>query len=156
MLMLPIVLVPFLLILLIAFPLTIQLVRARRQCQLLWMLAVTVRSNRELSSELRTHASCFYGLHAASIRQLAIDLEVFGMQLGDALLVARENALQRSSASQRPVRFFPSIVRKWIFLWRLLRLVFSSLTQWFFGSNLLLAPWAVSYTHLTLPTKLSV
>lgn len=128
MLMLPIMLVLLMLILLIALPLTIQLVRARRQCQLLWMIAVTIRSGRGLPAELRNHASCHHGTHAASIRQLAQDLDA-GSQLGDALLVAREKVAERSPGIWQ---FFVSYNPVSILIW------------FFFGPSLILPAWVIA------------
>lgn len=127
-LLLPVTLVLFLLILFIAFPLTIQLVRARRQCQLLWMLTVTVRSGRNLPAELRNHASCSYGTHAASVRQLAHEIDA-GSPLGEALLVARERVGQQSPELWQ---YFVSYNPISILIW------------FFFGPSLILPAWVIA------------
>jgi type II secretory pathway component PulF len=126
-LVVPITLVFVLLILFIALPLALQLVRARRQCQLLWIITVTVRSGRNLSTELRNHAGCTYGNTAAGIRQLAKDLEA-GFPLGEALLMNRENSYRGSRLWRAFVKFNP----------------LSLLVRFFFGPGLILPAWIIS------------
>lgn len=126
--LIPLTLVLFLLVLTVGVPLTVHLIRARRQCQLLWIIAVTVRSKRDLPAELRHHASCSYGHHAASVRQLAVEIEN-GLSLGEALLVARENSRRSTST-----------------LWRLF-LKFNPLSlliHFFFGQSLVLPAWVIA------------
>jgi type IV pilus assembly protein PilC len=131
-LLITLVLVPFtlvllLLVLLIGLPLTMQLVRARRQCQLLWLITVTVRSGRNLPNELRNHAGCTYGTNAASIRQLAQDLET-GLPLGEALLVSREKSYPGSTLWRLFVRYNPV----------------SLVVRFFFGPSLILPAWVIA------------
>lgn len=125
---LPIGAVLLLLLILIALPLTIQLARARQQCQLLWTITVTVRSGRELNTELRRHASCWIGNHAASVRQFAHDLEA-GLPLGDAMLSARENSYLVYPRYWRIFLKYNPI---------------SLLVRFFFGPILILPAWVIA------------
>ncbi|MFP6762300.1 MAG: type II secretion system F family protein, partial [Planctomycetaceae bacterium] len=77
---------------------TAELFKSRRQCHLLWLLSAAVRSRRSLPVELRNHALVYRGAYAASLRQLAIELES-GRPLGSALLVSREKTLEAEPAA---------------------------------------------------------
>lgn len=123
----PVTLVFILLILLIGVPLSMQLVRARRQCQLLWIITVTIRSGRNLPTELRNHAGCTYGANAASIRQLARDLET-GLSLGESLMANRENSFHGSTLWRWFIQYNPV----------------SLLVRFFFGSGLILPAWVIA------------
>jgi type II secretory pathway component PulF len=61
--------------------------KQRQESQLLWLLTISVRNNRNLPEEIEEHAARHYGLHANELRQLAANLKS-GMSLSQALSVS--------------------------------------------------------------------
>ena|GEM_PF-1601833 len=95
-LMLGFALVFALAILVLAVP-TIAWYRQRnREAQLLWLLALSVRQQRDLATELDRHARTWCGFHACRLRELAMQIKA-GRSLATALMLCSPARLSLTS-----------------------------------------------------------
>ena len=86
----PVLLLVELAVLILVVPIVYVYTKQRRESELLWLLAISVRHGRNLPDEIDEQAGRYQGLHAHELRRLAANLR-FGDPLCKALLHSGSN-----------------------------------------------------------------
>ncbi len=87
-----IMLVPGIFFLVLVLPTLVWYRRRHQEAQLLWLLALGIRQNRDLSRELENQARTFSGFYACRLRELALHLRD-GRSLSTSLMLSRPERL---------------------------------------------------------------
>ncbi|MHC4876974.1 MAG: type II secretion system F family protein [Planctomycetota bacterium] len=90
--MVGIMLIPGLMFLVLVLPTLVWYRRRHQEAQLLWLLALGIRQNRDLSTELENLAGTFSGFYACRLRELASHLRD-GRSVATSLMLCRPEPL---------------------------------------------------------------
>ncbi len=93
--MLGFALVPFALVLLLAVPTVVWYQRRNQEAQLLWLLALAIRQNRNLGQDVLSQARGWPGFYGKRLRELAAHLQA-GRSLATSLILCRSEPIALS------------------------------------------------------------
>ncbi len=93
--MLGFALIPFAMVILLAVPTVVWYQRRNQEAQLLWLLALAIRQNRDLGQEVVAQAKGWPGFYGKRLRELAAHLQA-GRSLATSLILCRPDPIPLS------------------------------------------------------------